>query len=171
MPYTMVQGIVTPGDGEVGLIVNGLPAQRNGNTFFVNAVPLLEGENTLTVAATSADGSTLFDSIAVYVDTSQTEEWISLELIPQTGVAPFNTTLYAKLNLLERSVVSSNLTYDGPGSIVITEVSPDEYDLDIADPGLYTLAYQATNNLGSIFQQNIMVYVYDRTELSNFVAR
>jgi hypothetical protein len=166
----MVQGIVTPGDAEVGLIVNGIPALRDGNNFYVNALPLLEGENTITVAATSADGAaTITDSITVTVNTSQTAEWLTLSLITQTGVAPFKTTLLAKLNTLEKYIASSALTYDGPGNIVITQVSLDEYDLDIADPGMYTLTYQATDNLNNAYQQDIMVYVYDMVELSTLL--
>ncbi|MHB1351674.1 MAG: CAP domain-containing protein [Desulfobulbaceae bacterium] len=168
-PFTLIKGIVTPGDAEVGLIVNGLPAQRAGNTFFVNNVPLNEGENTLTVYATTADGTSITDSIQVFADTSETDERITLELIPETGVSPFKTTLYVKLNNLERSIRSSSLTYDGPGAVTIAQVDPAEYDLEIAAPGLYTLTCQATDDLGNVFQHDIYAVVYDRTELSSML--
>jgi len=91
----MVEGIVTPGDVEVGLIVNGYLAQRSGNNFFVNSQLLLEGENTITVSVTMVAGGTISDSITVYVDTREVDEWTSVELISRVGVAPFKTTVFA----------------------------------------------------------------------------
>jgi hypothetical protein len=64
----------------VGVVVNGYPAQVNGNRWFVNNLPLVEGDNSITVTATQPDGATASDSIPVSVDTSVPIDWIELHL-------------------------------------------------------------------------------------------
>jgi len=48
---------------EVGVAVKGRPAQVSGNEFFINHVPLTEGENTIEAVATDAAGNTAAASI------------------------------------------------------------------------------------------------------------
>jgi hypothetical protein len=63
---TFIKGTIETQDGtEVGVTVNGVPAEVSGKVFAIAGVPLVEGENTIAVKATDEDGNTAEDSMKV----------------------------------------------------------------------------------------------------------
>ena len=113
-PFTNVTGLVTTGEDEVGVIVNGVIAIVDGNEFFANNVPLAEGINSIEAIATEPNGSYVTYALDVTVDTIG-KEWVLLDLYPDTGtidigatpLVPFTTTLKADLYLLNAATSSS----------------------------------------------------------------
>lgn len=63
-----------------------IPAQVNGNTFFVNNLPLAKGSNAITAIATDANGNVAQTDITVTSDTVG-QNWLDLFLSPENGVA------------------------------------------------------------------------------------
>jgi hypothetical protein len=168
IPQTQVTGMVVSYAGEVGVTVNGIPAQVSGNMFFVNNLPLIEGENTITATATEPDGSTASDTVTVYVDISNADERIELSVSPESGIAPLNATLRSDLHLTN-PIQSSTITYDGTGEVTVTSVSDTEYELFFNTPGLYPITYTAIDDQGREFSQDIMVNVLDRMQLNTLL--
>jgi hypothetical protein len=136
--------------------------------FFVNNLPLIEGENTITATATEPDGSTASDTVTVYVDISNADERIELSVSPESGIAPLNATLRSDLHLTN-PIQSSTITYDGTGEVTVTSVSDTEYELFFNTPGLYPITYTAIDDQGREFSQDIMVNVLDRMQLNTLL--
>ncbi|MFC1837412.1 hypothetical protein ACFLYW_01870 [Thermodesulfobacteriota bacterium] len=171
-PQATITGTVTPIDGyvieEVGITVDGYPAQVNGETFFANNVPLAEGENAITVIATLPDGSRAIKSITVSSDVANSPGWVELSVNPESGIAPLGADLRVDLHLVN-NLVSSSLSSDGPGVVDITQTGDFEYDLSFSFPGIYTLTYTATDDQNNIFEHDVLVNVLDRNELDTLL--
>jgi hypothetical protein len=169
VPQTLVKGIVTTTADEVGINVNGIPAQVNGNEFFANNVRLEEGSNTITVVATQPDGTTATDTVNVFVDTLLTTNWIELDVNPESGVAPLNATLRVNPHLTFTPPYTPGSYYllkQGPGDVGITEISASELQLEFTVPGIYTFTYVVTDDQRVDYtSQSAAVNVLDRAEL------
>lgn len=168
VPQVLVQGIVTTGTDEVGVTVNGMPAQVHGNRFFANNVPLGEGENIISVKATEPSGTTVSDTVTVSVDTSQPTEWIELRLNPDSGTAPLVANLRAQWHL-SFDPENTFVGFNGPARVSVTPVSPTEADLSFPVPGVYTVTYTAADIHGTEYKQEVMVNVYDRPGLDTLL--
>lgn len=168
LPQMLVQGIMTTGADEVGVTVNGIPAQVQGNRFFVNNLPLVQGENNITVKATEPGGATVSDTVTVSVDTSQPADWLELHMNPDSGAAPLLANLRADWHL---SFVPENtyVSFDGPARVTVTPLSPTEADLSFPVPGIYTIIYTVADIHGKEYQQEIMVHALDRTGLDTLL--
>lgn len=164
VPQVQVQGIVTTGTDEVGVTVNGIPAQVNGGKFFANNIPLVEGENTVTVAATEPGGGTASDRVTILVDTSPPADWIKLNLNPDNGIAPLHANLRATWHL-SFSPENTYIRVSDPENVEITPLSPTEADLSFTGPGFYTIAYIAADSHGTESRQEIRVNVLARGDL------
>ncbi|MBU0728525.1 MAG: hypothetical protein KKE17_10965 [Proteobacteria bacterium] len=164
-PYVLVQGIVGGTDSsEVGVTVNGIVAQVNGNQFFANNVPLQEGENTITATATMPDNTTVSHSIMVNVVTSNTMNWIELDVFPESGIAPLNSRLSVKPHLTF-TPQTYEVTYTGNPGVSMITVSETEFNLTFSLPGLYTLYYTVTDPQDIEYSQKVMVNVMDKDGL------
>ena len=65
-PDVSIRGTISNASGvETGVVVNGIVAQVFGNQFVANHVPFTEGQNTITVSATDANGDTKSKSVTV----------------------------------------------------------------------------------------------------------
>jgi hypothetical protein len=168
LSQTQVTGLVASGLEEVGVTVNGYPAQVNGNMFFVNNLHLMEGENIITAIAMEPDGSTASDSVTVYVDTSITTDWIEPSVNPEAGIAPLSVTLSSDLHLTNL-IQSSQITYEGTGEVTVAYVSDTEYELLFDTPGIYAITYWAVDDHGQAFSQAIRVNVLDREQLDTLL--
>ena len=169
LPQTIVQGIVTTSADEVGIIVNGYPAQVKENKWFVNNLPLTEGLNTITVTATQPDGSTVSHSITVTVDTSIPTDWIELYLTPESGIAPLNTYLKVEPHL-SFTPSTWNVGSIGPGQdVTLQSTSDTEHELTFPTPGFYTIIFTMSDDQGSEVSGEIMVNVVDGTVLDSLL--
>ncbi|MCJ7602768.1 MAG: carboxypeptidase-like regulatory domain-containing protein [Desulfobulbaceae bacterium] len=168
VPVTVVKGLVVNSGDEVGVTVNGHPAQVDGDIWFVNNLPLEEGENVLDVTATSKNGETATFTRSIFLDTSVPAEWIRLWVTSQSGVAPLQVTLTAKPHLFT-TLVSSTVIAEGINAADITAKSNTEYDLVLTTPGFYTLIYQAMDDQGRTLKQEIMVNVLDQNVFDAFL--
>jgi len=187
-PLVRVEGLVTNGVEEVGVTVNGIPAQVAGNIFFVNNLPLAEGTNTITAIATAPNGATAQNEITVTSDTVG-KEWLELSLNPESGVAdptdipakPFTATLRVTPHLSNSSLewgwdLQRHYTGTGTSQLPMTlDSSSDdglEHQLTFNDPGVYRLYYTLTDISvanGQTYTGEFMVNVLDKGELDGML--
>jgi hypothetical protein len=169
LPQTIVQGIVTTSADEVGVVVNGYPAQVNGNRWFVNNLPLVEGDNSITVTATQPDGATASHSIPVSVDTSVPIDWIELHLSPESGIAPLNSYLKVEPHL-SFTPTTWNIGTIGPAQDVTMQSTSDtEHELTFPTPGFYTIIFTMSDDQGNETSGEIMVDVIDGVMLEELL--
>ena len=157
-PNVFVEGAILDQDGEVGVTVNGVVALVDGDYFAANHVPLEEGENTLTITVTDADGNSTTSIITVYYE--PTDLYITLTVDEESGVAPFETTLKVDGTFTFDSEPS--ITYTGPDEVTITDTENDNiYLISITTPGLYFLTAEVEYE-GVVYTDTIAVLVLDQ---------
>jgi len=182
--------LVANGGAEVGVTVNGIPAQVVGNTFFVNNLSLTEGENTITAVATDPNGASVQDSLTV-TSNSTGKEWLELLLNPESGIAdpavipakPFAATLKVTTHLTNSLLDWSwgyQYSYTGngtnPNPLTVVDNTGDglEIQLSFSDPGVYRFTYSLQDTgvaNGKTYTQEFMVNVLDKSELDSVLKQ
>lgn len=168
-PYIMVEGLVeNPVGGEIGVVVNGYPAQVSGGEFFVNGVGLVEGENLLSAVATDPGGVTVSDSVNVNFDPSAVTDLIKLTVNPESGTSPLGTTFTIEKSL-SSPLSSSNLICSGPGIPSITQNSLTEYSARFIEEGLYICTAAIIDSQLNTFNDIIGINVLFREEMDTLL--
>ncbi|MBI3610189.1 MAG: PKD domain-containing protein [Nitrospirae bacterium] len=159
----LVLGTVSSDNGEVGVVVNGVIAQVNGNQFVANHVPLVPGANLITATATDVEGNTRSASIAVTSDGA--ENPVTLLANPESGVAPLAVS-FSILTTLGIPVTSYTLDADGDGTANFTSVAlSDSFNYTYAQPGFYVATATLTDDQGNVYTDSVAVNVLSLTEL------
>jgi hypothetical protein len=158
----LVEGIIsTVPARETGVVVNGVPAMVFNGRFVANHIPLVDGENTISVKATDADGNVAEKNIIVYSET--TGNYISLSADAESGIYPLETTLRVNgpLNYLTPSI-----TFTGPDAVTFSD-SPEEneYPVKLGMAGIYYLTAQASDAKGNTYSDKLAVVVLSAEEL------
>jgi hypothetical protein len=113
--------VINTTGAETGVTVNGIPATVSGNSFVANHVPLQQGNNTITIRATDANGLTAATTRSV-----STASGNYLRIVPnvESGTAPFDISFH-----LDGSFAITNpaVTCAGSVQLVLTAVSATEY--------------------------------------------
>ncbi|BBO72159.1 hypothetical protein DSCA_60890 [Desulfosarcina alkanivorans] len=160
-----VRGTIDHSEGlETGLMVNSLPAMIDGDQFTVNHVPLIQGENIITAAATDASGLTLSDSITVNAE--MPEDYIRLTASPVSGTSPFETTLRIDSSF---AVASVQMTYFGPDDVTYLDESMDEIRLQVTTEGVHTFAAEVTDLQGNTYTDDVSIEVVDAEKLDGLL--
>ncbi|MBU1710516.1 MAG: hypothetical protein KKE17_10980 [Proteobacteria bacterium] len=110
------------------------------------------------------DNTTVSHSITVNVDTSNTTNWIELDIFPESGIAPLNSRLSVKPHLTFTPQTYDG-TYSGNPGVSMNMVSETEFALTFSLPGLYTVYYTVTDPQNNEYAQKIMVNVLDKAGL------
>ena len=95
------------------LSVFGFTALRYGNEFMVNHVPLVQGENTITVTATDAAGRVYNQSLMVTADIPAQD--ITATPLPEASLAPYDGELRLAAPV---RLKNSTVALYGPGGFV-----------------------------------------------------
>ncbi len=159
--YVDVKGAVINNTGnETGVTVNSVVATVYGTQFIAEDVPLTEGSNTITVTATDTAGNTATSSITVNAVT--TGDSIKLSSNINSGILPLEVTLKIDGSF---SITQSNLNIIGPVQPEVLSSSPDEYSVKFVAEGIYYVTASSTDTLGYVYQDTIMVTVFNKTQL------
>ncbi|MBA2883200.1 hypothetical protein HNR65_003562 [Desulfosalsimonas propionicica] len=159
-------------EAEVGVSVNStalneisfdsrIPANVYKEEFAANNVPLMPGENTITVILTSSDLEQIAEeSVEVYCEPA--DYTIKATSARQRAVSPLEATLEieASFNITDSSVICS-----GPAPADITEQAPDEYDVRMIEPGLYFFTVETADPENNILADEYVFLVMEEEEL------
>ena len=160
-PDVMVEGTVTHTTGnETGVTVNGVLAIVHGGRFVANHVPLLEGENTLTVKAADTEGNFYNVSTIVYGDTGA--DYIRISATPESGLSPLEAALRLEGSI---AISTSSVSYAGPGTVEFPTGSVEEYTAQMTAEGIYYFTAEATDAENNIYTDTVAVQVLDIAEL------
>ena len=166
-PDILVRGTVSNACGnEIGITINGMPAVVHQGRFFANHVPLVDGENIITVHAEDIQGNLLDRSILVTADTTQ--PCITLSSIDTFGIAPLDTILR-----VDSLFTPDGLTFTDTGPGIIQYLAGDEvYErtAGISSPGVYYITARAYYE-GSVFTDTIGMMIYDRNALDAMLGQ
>lgn len=150
------------GAGEVAVLVDDEPALVNGNSFALNHVQLVAGENTITVTARDEAGNLAEATVTV---TAQPEA-VTMTLTPEiaSGLAPLETDLQVTL---PGSVAGpAHLGYTGPGAAeFLSPRQENSFHVKMTTPGFYRFTATCTDSGGQSHTDTVVVSVMDRTVL------
>jgi hypothetical protein len=160
IPATSVQvrGMVTSSLPDVGVSVNGFPAQVNGGQWIVE-VPLETGSNVLTATALDTTGAQATASVTVTVPQAPPTPLL-LRALPESGVAPLVAT-WQVINQTGRPLVLLELDPTGTGTFGPPIATLDGIQTGYPAPGLWFPTVRATDDQGSQYTATVFLNVED----------
>jgi Glucodextranase, domain B len=142
-----------------GITVNGVPAMTFGNQFFIN-LDLVPGVNTLTVVATTLDGTTVTKTVNV-TTTASAPDPIQVKAEPQGGVAPLPVQ-FSVTNNSTLGIASIDVDFDGNGTTDFSTTDPAApVASTYASPGVYLAAVRITDSQGLVHAKTLYIVVND----------
>jgi hypothetical protein len=159
-PDVMVCGTFDNSSGnETGITVNGKPAMVHGNTFAINHLPLLQGDNTISVTAMDIHGQTRTERISVTA--TQPEHHVSLNAAVESGTLPLASALAISGTF---SIADSSLSFSGPGPLEVYENSADRYRIHLVDEGMYYVTAEVVHG-AAVYTDTIAMVGVDAAEI------
>ncbi|KJU83948.1 cell surface receptor IPT/TIG domain-containing protein [Candidatus Magnetobacterium bavaricum] len=155
---TLVRGTFSWESGDVGIVVNGIPAEVSGRQWYANNVMLAVGANTITATITDTSGNSKVRSITV--NTTTTEQAVILSANIASGLAPLTTNLYAYTDV-PNEVTGYVIDFEGDGSIDYTATEFDGLSYTYTTPGVYYPTITLTDSSGNTYTDRIAVTVLD----------
>mgnify|MGYP000238684870 CR=1 FL=1 len=144
-----------------GITVNGVVAAIYNNQFYAN-VPLNPGTNTLTVIATTADGTSVTKTVDV---TSSGAQPITVTAEPKNGVAPLQTG-FTVTNNTANVLTKIEADFDNNGVIDFTTLDANTpIEFTYTTPGVYPAKFTMTDSLNNAHAQTVLVTVQDAAQM------
>jgi hypothetical protein len=166
--FTIVKGTINmPSGREIGVTVNGIPAEQQGAEFAA-IIPLQQGQNT--IAATAANVYGIQEQASIVTYTGDAQEPLRLAALPASGVTvprPDGIASFGSAMTIETYLTNTIAAYtwdtNGDGSAeqsgeLLTAVTAT-YQI----PGLYFPTVTVTDTMGNTFSETAIVNVLDRT--------
>ncbi len=153
-----VRGSVTSVATEVGVSVNGIPAQVNVGQW-VAEVPLGPGSTVLTAKAMDATGSQATASVTV-TGTEATPALL-LQAVPESGVAPL-VVRWQVVNQTGRPLVQFEIDENGSGTFGLPLQTLDGVQTTYTTPGLLAPSVRATDDQGRQYTATAAINVLAR---------
>ncbi len=157
---TIVRGTFRSDTNDVGILVDGKPAEITGREWVANGVPLTTGTNTLT--ATITDGLGNASSASIDVITSDTAQ--PVRLIPNitSGIAPL--TCYFSVSA-DMPPVTYQMDFNGDGVTDYSGTSFDDMSYTYTTEGLFYPTITVTDNQGNTYSDTIAITVLNKAEI------
>ena len=145
------------GPPNTGITINGVVAMIYGDQFYAN-LDLEPGVNTLTITATTPDGTMITRTVTVTVAASALDP-VSASAAPQSGVAPLPVRFLVS-TLTGAGVQRITADYDGDGSVDFsTSDSNAPLETTYNTPGVYPARVNVTDANGHTYNRTITVVV------------
>jgi hypothetical protein len=159
----IVKGTVANSTGnETGVAVNGIAAVVYNGEFFVNHVPLQDGEYTITANAVDTAGNT--DSHSILVNADTTVPHVTLRANIESGIAPL-TTYFSVSTSISNSEVTYDFYHDENEVIDSTGDTFDDISFEYITEGVYYPNITVTDDQGITYTDSIAIAVLNRNDL------
>lgn len=162
---TMIKGTIKSKATDVGITVNGIPAEINGGTW-VALVPLTVGQNTIEAKATDSAGNTATQTITI--NTASTQQSVTITTNPNSGIAPLNAAFSIDTSI-SNTVTSYKIDFDGDGitdmETTITSGISHTYDTS----GIYYPTVTVIDNQGNTYMETTAINVLSKDEMNTLL--
>jgi hypothetical protein len=167
----IIRGTITlPANQEIGVAVNGTPAEQQG-TNFAAIVPLQQGQNTITATATNVYGIQEQASITINTDTMQ--EQMRFTVNPTSGITmsktdgtiAFDTTMNVE-TYITGTIASYAWDTNGDGTSDQAGATLTQITASYQTPGLYFPTVTVTDTMGNTYTDTTIVNVLDRNTIN-----
>ena len=138
-----------------------IPASASGDKFAANNIPLLPGDNTITVIVTDSESNRIGEaSIDVYHDPG--DHTLQVTSNRESGISPLEATLELGGSF---NINDSQIAWSGPGIAEIAGHAPDEYEIRMTETGVYHFTVEVEDPAGSILTDDYAFVVMDAEDL------
>jgi len=163
----LIRGTINyPANQEIGVAVNGVPAEQQGNTFAA-IVPLQQGPNTITATATNLYG--IHEQATITINTESIQEQVRFTANPASGIMTTKadgTTSFETTMAIETAITGTivNYSYDTNGDGIAEQqgATLTQITASYRTPGLYFPTITVTDTLGNTYTDTGIVNVLDR---------
>jgi len=143
---------------EVGVIVNGVLAQVNGNDWAANGVELAAGQNVVKARAIFEDGTSA-ETAAQVTNQDPNAASIALNTEVDSGIAPL-TVNFTFENRTRKKLVAYRVDYEGDGTFDPEVPSLENFEHVYTQVGLYPATVVARDEQGAEYAASFSVNVH-----------
>ncbi|MDA8240530.1 MAG: PKD domain-containing protein [Nitrospiraceae bacterium] len=159
---TVVKGTFKSDTNDIGVLVNGIPAEVRGREWVTNGIPLKIGTNTITAKITDSSGNSA--NAAITVNTSDTTQQVKLSSNITSGISPMSVTFSVSTEM-PNPVVSYQMDFDGDGTMDYTGAAFENMSFTYTAEGAYYPTVTVTDNQGNVYADKRVITVLDRPEI------
>ncbi|UCG79069.1 MAG: hypothetical protein JSV21_04375 [Nitrospirota bacterium] len=161
----IVKGIFESSSDDVGITVNGIVAQINGNSWIAE-VPLIPGLNPLTTVIKDSYGNT--DSRFIHI--TSIAQYYSIELGANitSGLAPLKTHFYLNTDNLG-PISSYEMDFDGDGHIEHKATTFEDIFFTYSKEGIYYASVILNDINGNQFSEKLAINVYNEQKIDQLL--
>ena len=164
--YTMIKGTVKTATNDIGIKVNGIIAEINGEDWAASNIPLTSGDNTITAEAVDADGNTAQEDITIHTDTI--EQPITISVTPRSGIAPLSTAFSIDIDI-SGTITAYRIDFDGDGT-TDTEQTTDEGITHVYNTqGMYYPTVTIEESSGNTYTETTIINVLSKDDLDTLL--
>jgi YVTN family beta-propeller protein len=160
----IVKGTFKSDTKDVGITVNGIIAETEGNEWVANDVPLIIGTNTIT--ATIKDNSGNAANASVTINTTDTSQPVELSPNITSGIAPLQVFFSVSTSF---SPVSYQMDFEGDGIIDYTGTTFEDITYTYTSEGIFYPTLTVTDDQGNAYSDTIAITVLSKTEIDNLL--
>lgn len=157
--YTVGKGTIKTATNDIGIKVNGVIAEINGEKWAASNISLTSGDNTITVEAVDVNGNTAQESITIHTDTI--EQSITISVTPKSGIAPLSTTFSIETSI-SGTITAYRIDFDGDGT-TDTEQTTDEGITHVYNTqGMYYPTVTIEDSTGNTYTETTVINVLSK---------
>ena len=160
----MVKGTIKSDTRDIGIRVNGILADVNGNKWIANNVPLTVGANAITAVATDSYGNTDTTTITVYTNDITQNAKLSANIT--SGIAPLQVYFTASTS---STPTSYQMDFEGDGIIDYTGPAFEDISFTYNSEGIYYPTISVTDDQGNTYSDTFAITVISKTEIDTLL--
>src|SRR3990167_2210770 len=160
--YAMVKGTIKTATNDIGIKVNGIIAEINGEDWAASDIPLTSGDNTITTEAVDANGNTAQEDITIHTDTI--EQPITISVTPRSGIAPLSTTFSIDTDI-SGTITTYRIDFDGDGATDLEQATDEDITHTYNTQGLYYPTVTIEDSIGGTYTETTVVNVLSKDEM------
>ena len=164
--YAMVKGTIKTATNDIGIKVNGIIAEINGEDWAASDIPLTSGDNTITVEAVEVNGNTAEKSITIHTDT--TEQPVMISVTPKSGIAPLSTTFSIDTDI-SGTITAYRIDFDGDGTTDLEQATDEGIIHTYNTQGLYYPAVTIEDSIGNTYTETTLINVLSKDEMDTLL--
>jgi hypothetical protein len=164
--YTMIKGTVKTATNDIGIKVNGVIAEINGEEWAASNISLTSGDNTITVKAVNANGNTAEESITIHTDT--TEQPIMISVTPRCGIAPLSTTFSIDTDI-SGTITAYKIDFDRDGTTDLEQATDEDITHVYNTQGMYYPTVTIEDSTGNTYTETTVINVLSKDEMDTLL--
>ena len=164
--YTVVKGTIKTATNDIGIKVNGVIAEINGEKWAASNISLTSGDNTITVKAVDVNGNTAQESITIHTDTI--EQSITISVTPKSGIAPLSTTFSIDTDI-SGTITAYRIDFDGDGTTDLEQATDEDITHVYNTQGMYYPTVTIEDSSGGTYTETTVINVLSKDEMDTLL--